>query len=194
MRHPLDVPRRADRHSRQRLQAPRSGSGSPRQWVMIAHCATAKVPLTGRKGSVEVVAATLAAALGLSPQAISYTGKNRFDYLLEVASEEIVRTLQPDMTKLIAAPTRGVIVTSQSSTPGIDFVSRFFAPQVGVPEDPVTGSAHCCLAPYWGAKFGKERLTGYQASARGGIVRVRMAGERVNIGGQAVTVMRGELL
>lgn len=137
---------------------------------------------------------SLAAALGLSPQAISYTGKNRFDYLLEVASEEIVRALQPDMTKLMAVPARGVIVTSQSSTPGIDFVSRFFAPQVGVPEDPVTGSAHCCLAPYWGAKFGKERLTGYQASARGGIVRVRMAGERVNIGGQAVTVMRGELL
>ncbi len=136
----------------------------------------------------------LVEALGLNPQAIHYTGKNRFDYLLEVSSEEIVRALQPDMTKLTAVPARGIIVTSRASTAGIDFVSRFFAPQVGVNEDPVTGSAHCCLAPYWSAKLGKESLTGYQASPRGGIVRVRMTGERVYLGGQAVTVMRGELV
>ncbi len=133
-------------------------------------------------------------ALGLNPQVIRYTGKNRFDYLLEVASEENVRALQPDMTKLMAVPARGIIVTSQSVTPGSDFVSRFFAPQVGVNEDPVTGSAHCCLAPYWSTRLGKESLTGFQASLRGGIVRVRVAGNRVFIGGQAVTVMRGELV
>lgn len=81
---------------------------------------------------------------------------------------------------------RGVIVTAVSATPEREFVSRFFAPAAGVPEDPVTGSAHCALAPYWGAS--------YQASHRGGMVRVRLAGDRVQLGGQAVTVLRGELL
>jgi PhzF family phenazine biosynthesis protein len=136
----------------------------------------------------------LVEGLDINPQSIQHSGKNRFDYLVEVASEVIVRELRPDITKLAAVPARGVIVTSIASTPDIDFVSRFFAPQVGVNEDPVTGSAHCCLAPYWSEKLGKESLTGYQASPRGGIVRLRMAGERVYIGGQAVTVMRGELI
>jgi predicted PhzF superfamily epimerase YddE/YHI9 len=86
------------------------------------------------------------------------------------------------------------MVTSRASTAGFDFVSRFFAPRVGVNEDPVTGSAHCCLTPYWSKRLGKNELVAYQASARGGVLRVRLAGERVGIAGQAVTTLRGELL
>ncbi len=123
-----------------------------------------------------------------------YVGKNQFDYLVEVESEEIVRGVQPDFSRLVSVETRGVIVTSRASSQGYDFVSRFFAPRVGVNEDPVTGSAHCCLAPYWCGKLGKDRLVGYQASSRGGMVRVHVDGDRVSLGGQAVTVLRGELV
>jgi PhzF family phenazine biosynthesis protein len=123
-----------------------------------------------------------------------YVGKNQFDYLVEVVSEEIVRGVQPDFSRLVTVEARGVIVTSRASSQGYDFVSRFFAPRVGVNEDPVTGSAHCCLAPYWCSKLGKDRLVGYQASPRGGVVRVRVGGDRVSLGGQAVTVLRGELV
>jgi len=89
---------------------------------------------------------------------------------------------------------RGVIVTAPATTPGFDFVSRFFAPAAGVPEDPVTGSAHCCLAPFWGERLGKDDMLGCQASARGGVVGVTLAGNRVYLRGQAVTVLRGELV
>ena len=89
---------------------------------------------------------------------------------------------------------RGVIVTSRSTTPGQDFVSRFFGPAVGIPEDPVTGSAHCALGPLWGERLKKSSLVGFQASPRGGLVKVTLAGDRVLLGGQAVTVLRGELL
>ena len=123
-----------------------------------------------------------------------YVGKNQFDYLVEVESEEIVRGVQPDFSRLVTVETRGVIVTSRASSQDYDFVSRFFAPRVGVNEDPVTGSAHCCLAPYWCSKLGKDRLVGYQASPRGGVVRVHVDGDRVSLGGQAVTVLRGELV
>jgi PhzF family phenazine biosynthesis protein len=129
-------------------------------------------------------------ALGV---AATYIGKNRFDYLIEVESEQAVRGMAPNFVLLTTVEGRGVIVTSRASTPGYDFVSRFFAPQVGVNEDPVTGSAHCGLAPYWQKKLGKDEMVGYQASARGGVVRVRVEGERVYLGGQAVTVLRGEL-
>jgi predicted PhzF superfamily epimerase YddE/YHI9 len=95
---------------------------------------------------------------------------------------------------LLSIPHRGLIVTAPASRPGFDFVSRFFAPRVGIAEDPVTGSAHCCLGPFWQARLHKSELLAYQSSARGGVVRVRPAGERVYLGGQAVTVMRGELL
>jgi predicted PhzF superfamily epimerase YddE/YHI9 len=95
---------------------------------------------------------------------------------------------------LEAIPTRGVIVTSVANSPPYDFVSRFFAPAAGVNEDPVTGSAHCCLGPFWAARLKKDALLAWQASPRGGTVRVRVAGERVQLGGQAVTVMRGELV
>jgi predicted PhzF superfamily epimerase YddE/YHI9 len=105
----------------------------------------------------------------------------------------LVRKLDPDMRALRHFDVRGVIVTAASHDPGFDFVSRFFAPQSGVDEDPVTGSAHCALAPYWASKLGKREMTAYQASARGGVVRVRPEGERVVLGGQAVTVFEAEL-
>jgi PhzF family phenazine biosynthesis protein len=123
-----------------------------------------------------------------------YTGRNRFDYLVEADREETVRNLNPDMTRLKKVDMRGVIVTSRSRSADYDFVSRFFAPAVGVDEDPVTGSAHCCLGPYWGGKLGRKALVAYQASPRGGILRVALKDDRVLIGGQAVTVIRGELL
>jgi PhzF family phenazine biosynthesis protein len=135
--------------------------------------------------------AGLLESLGVS-EAV-YVGRNRFDYLVEVAGEEIVRALEPDPRELGRIPVRGVIVTSRASGGKADFVSRFFAPAVGVDEDPVTGSAHCCLTPYWAARLGRSEMVGYQASSRGGFVRVRLEGDRVKLGGEAVTVLRGEL-
>ena len=135
--------------------------------------------------------AGLAQALGVKVQ---YLGRNQFDYLVEVTSEEIVGSLKPDFTLLGTLPIRGVIVTSRSSSSGYDFVSRFFAPRVGVNEDPVTGSSHCCLGPFWANRLHKNELVAYQASPRGGVIRVRVTGPRVVLGGQAVTVLRGELL
>jgi PhzF family phenazine biosynthesis protein len=126
--------------------------------------------------------------------AAKYVGKNKFDYLVEVESEQILRQLAPDFTALRTLGMRGLIVTSRAQTPGFDFVSRFFAPGAGIDEDPVTGSAHCCLGPYWAEKLGKIEFVAYQASARGGVVRVRLAGPRVLLAGKAVTVLRGELL
>jgi PhzF family phenazine biosynthesis protein len=132
----------------------------------------------------------LAGALGVTP---GFVGRNKMDFLVEVADEAVLRGLSPDFARLAALPVRGVIVTSASATSGVDFVSRFFAPRVGVPEDPVTGSAHCALGPYWAAKLGRSDLAGYQASARGGHVRVGVRGDRVLLGGRAVTVVRGAL-
>ena len=132
----------------------------------------------------------IADALGI---AIKYIGKNRFDYLVEVDSEEIVQKMTPDLIKLREIPARGFIVTSLAESQEYDFVSRVFAPGVGINEDPVTGSAHCCLGPFWKKRLGKDKFTAYQASARGGVVIVRMDGKRVHIGGQAVTVIKGEL-
>lgn len=123
----------------------------------------------------------------------SHVGRSRFDYLLEVESESAVRAVNPDFGALRRVETRGVIVTSRASSDGYDFVSRFFAPAAGVNEDPVTGSAHCCLGPYWKQRLGRDNLVGYQASARGGIVRTLCVGDRVRLSGQAVTVLRGEL-
>jgi len=133
----------------------------------------------------------LAQILGVEPR---YVGRNAFDYLVEVADEGVVRAAAPDFARLAAIEARGVIVTSRARSTGFDFVSRFFAPRAGVPEDPVTGSAHCALAPYWANKLGKTELVGRQLSARGGTVRVRVAGDRVLLGGRATTVLRGVLL
>lgn len=122
-----------------------------------------------------------------------YVGRNVFDYIVEVESADVVRTMKPNMSLLELVEARGVIVTARSDDDRYDFVSRFFAPASGVAEDPVTGSAHCCLAPYWAAKLGKTEMVGYQASARGGVVKVAMRDDRVLLYGQAVTVLRGEL-
>jgi PhzF family phenazine biosynthesis protein len=121
-----------------------------------------------------------------------YVGRNQFDYLVEVADEATLLAIQPNHHLLRQLPVRGVLVTAKGNE--YDFVSRFFAPGSGIDEDPVTGSAHTALAPYWSAKLGKKEMVGYQASARGGVVKVRMEGDRVILGGQAVTVLRGELL
>jgi predicted PhzF superfamily epimerase YddE/YHI9 len=124
---------------------------------------------------------------------LKFVGANNLDLLAEVASEQVLRDLVPDMVRLALLPVRGIIVTATSEMPGVDFVSRFFAPAAGVPEDPVTGSAHCCLGPFWAERLGKNYLTGYQASRRGGMVKVRALGDRVELGGQAVLVASGKL-
>lgn len=129
-------------------------------------------------------------ALGAQPVRVSL---NRFDYLVEMANEDDIRSLTPDFAMLRRIRVRGVIVTSRASTPGFDFISRFFAPGSGIDEDPVTGSAHCALAPYWAPRLGKTEFRAYQASPRGGVLRVRLAGDRVRMAGRAVTVLRGEL-
>jgi len=122
----------------------------------------------------------------------SFVGRNQYDYIVEVTSEIAVRKLRPDFLKLARIDMRGVIVTARSTD--YDFVSRFFAPGVGVSEDPVTGSAHCCLAPYWKEKLKKDVMTGYQASQRSGVVKVQVKGNRVILGGKAVTILKGELM
>lgn len=122
-----------------------------------------------------------------------YVGKSIFDYLVEVSTEEEVRGVAPDFGLLAKAPCRGVIVTSPASPGRFDFVSRFFAPGTGVNEDPVTGSAHCTLGPFWQSRTGKSEFLAYQASRRGGEVRVCVDGDRVLLGGQAVTVLQGTL-
>lgn len=160
------------------LTAEREGA-----WIVLDFPATPPEPAEAPPGLIE--------ALGVEPQRVA---RSRFDYLVEVAGEEIVRGLKPDSRALSRVPARGVIVTARSEEEEVDFVSRFFAPTVGVDEDPVTGSAHCSLAPYWRARLGRDALVGYQASARGGLVRVRVEGERVRLAGQAVTVLQGELL
>jgi PhzF family phenazine biosynthesis protein len=140
--------------------------------------------------------AGLATALGVEPL---WVGRNRMDYLLEIASEEAIRRLDPDFPDLKAVPLggpieRGVIVTARATSAGFDFVSRYFAPAAGIDEDPVTGSTHCCLGPFWGERLAKSQLSACQASARGGTLKIRLGEKRVYLAGQAVTVLRGELV
>lgn len=134
-----------------------------------------------------------AIALAVNRPVVS-AGRNRFDLLVELADEVSVRELQPDIQRVASFPVRGLIVTGPGASAEIDFVSRFFAPRVGVDEDPVCGSAHCCLGPFWAGKLGRNELTGHQVSRRGGVVKVRVDETRVALIGQAVTVMRAELL
>ena len=161
-----------------RLTADQSG-----QWIEMDFPSQATAPAAPPDG--------LFKALGAEGK---YVGKNGTDYLVEVENEAVVRGLTPNFTALRSLPiSRGVIVTARASSAGFDFVSRFFAPAAGVDEDPVTGSAHCALAPFWSERIGRTSLVGYQASARGGVVAVRVSGNRVILGGQAITVLRGEL-
>ncbi|MEM6691883.1 MAG: PhzF family phenazine biosynthesis protein [Planctomycetota bacterium] len=117
-----------------------------------------------------------------------------FDLIAVVDDAEIVTSAEPDFRKMAEIDTRGVVLTSLSEVEDYDFISRFFAPQSGINEDPVTGSAHCFLAPYWGMQLNRSRLVGYQASSRGGVVHCETIGERVHLTGQAVTVFEGRLI
>lgn len=153
------------------------------EWIEMDFPVKAEEPADAPSGLGEALGAEL-----------KYVGRNQFDYIAEVESEVVLRGLRPNFSLLSEISVRGVIVTARCQTGDFDFVSRFFAPASGVNEDPVTGSAHCCLAPYWAKRLGKTELVGYQASPRGGVVRVRLEGDRVILAGQAVTVVRGELL
>lgn len=130
---------------------------------------------------------------GLHVKSARYVGCNKMDYLVELDSEEQVRQLDPDHSRLKKVNLRGVIVTTRSSSSEYDFVSRFFAPGAGIDEDPVTGASHTALTPYWSKLLGKKEMTAYQASARGGMLHVADRGERVEIRGQAVTVFTAEI-
>ncbi len=132
----------------------------------------------------------LSAALGCE---IRVCARSRDDLLAEVPSEGVLREIRPDMRALARIPVRGIAVTARSESPEFDYVCRFFAPASGVPEDPVTGSVQCSLGPYWMERLGKSELRAFQASARGGAIRVRIEGDRVHLGGRAVTVLRGRL-
>ena len=157
-------------------------------WIELNFPAARSTPIQPPAG--------LAAALSTSIQQMS---QNSLGYLVEVESEAIVRQLNPDFAQLKTFPVHGIIVTSRGNS-AYDFVSRFFAPAIGIAEDPVTGSAHCCLAPYWSDRLQKTEFLAYQASARGGVLKVRYLDQkdnqpdRVFLLGQAVTVLRGELL
>jgi PhzF family phenazine biosynthesis protein len=152
-------------------------------WIELDFPATPDTACDAPAGLVE--------ALGAQPQ---YVGRSRFDFLVQLGSEEAVLALRPDFTALRRIDSRGVIATSRSASPDWDFVSRFFAPAAGIDEDPVTGSSHCALAPFWSSRLNKTRLLARQLSARGGELKVELRGDRVTLGGQAVTVMRAELL
>jgi PhzF family phenazine biosynthesis protein len=129
-------------------------------------------------------------ALGAKPV---YCGMTQWNYLIEFENEDIIKNMQPDFALLQSLPSWGTIVTAEGSSNGFDFVSRFFAPEKGIPEDPVTGSAHCALGPYWMKKLGKNTFNAYQASERGGVVGVRVENGRVYLTGEAVTVIEGSI-
>jgi len=155
-------------------------------WIELDFPATPDEPAEAPPGLVE--------ALDVSPR---YVGRSRFDDIVELEDAAAVRALRPDFMRLRAVSTRGVIATSRAispATPGVDFVSRFFAPASGIDEDPATGSSHCCLAPFWSRRLGKNNFLAHQVSERGGVLKVTLEGDRVQLGGQAVTVLRGELL
>jgi predicted PhzF superfamily epimerase YddE/YHI9 len=160
------------------LTASRDGA-----WIVLDFPATPDEPTDPPPGLLEALGATA-----------RYVGRSRFDYLVEVESEAAVLTLRPDFGRLKTIPARGVIVTGRPDGGDCDFVSRFFAPASGVDEDPVTGSAHCCLGPFWSRRLDKHAFIARQVSPRGGQITVTLRGDRVLLGGQAVTVLRGELL
>lgn len=167
----------------------RSGWLTARQdgpWIALDFPVVAPEPVDAPPGLLE--------ALGVARAAVRYVGRGGTDYVVELAGEAAVRDLRPDFVRLAAVECRGVTVTAASVDGACDFVSRFFAPKVGVNEDPVTGSAHCRLVPYWSHKLGRVEMRAHQVSARGGVLLVQLAGDRVRMAGQAVTVLRGELL
>jgi PhzF family phenazine biosynthesis protein len=152
-------------------------------WIDLDFPATPDEPIAAPPALLE--------ALGVTAR---YVGRSRFDFLVEVHDEAAVAAVRPDYRRLAAIDARGAIVTSRSGRTGIDFVSRYFAPAFGIDEDPATGSTHCCLGPFWSARTGKRAFVAHQLSARGGELHVALDGDRVCLSGQAVTVLRGELL
>jgi PhzF family phenazine biosynthesis protein len=170
-------------HTRSGVLTARRDAGREGRWIQLDFPAKAPEPADAPPALID--------ALGVTPV---WVGHNRMDYLLELESEEAVRRVEPDHRLLRTLPVRGVIVTARSESAEFDFVSRFFAPGAGIDEDPVTGSAHCCLGPYWQGRLGRPDFLARQVSARGGVVRVGCRGDRVLLGGQAVTVLRGELI
>jgi PhzF family phenazine biosynthesis protein len=153
------------------------------EWIELDFPATPDKPIDAPAG--------LAEALGVHPL---YVGQSLFDFLVELPDEAAVRGVRPDFSRLRALATRGVMITSAADEPGVDFVSRYFAPAFGIDEDPATGSTHCCLGPFWSRRLNKPGFVARQLSERGGMLKVAVDGDRVRLGGQAVTVLRGELL
>ena len=153
------------------------------EWIELDFPATPDEAIDPPPGLVE--------AVGAKPR---YVGRSRFDFLFELDDETAVRNVRPDFGRLRGFAARGAIVTARADDAGVDFVSRYFAPAFGIDEDPVTGSTHCCLGPFWGRRLQKQTLVARQVSARGGLLKVALDGDRVRLGGQAVTVLRGELL
>ena len=173
---PLD--RTARFHTRSGLLTATRADG----WLELDFPATPAAPVPTPPGLEE--------ALGAKAL---FVGKSPFDYLIEVRDEATVRGLKPDFSALAKFGGRGFIVTSRPGGSGCDFVSRFFAPAAGINEDPATGSAHCALAPFWAERLSQTTFVARQLSERGALLKVRLQGNRVLLGGQAVTVMRGEL-
>jgi PhzF family phenazine biosynthesis protein len=182
---PPHAPARFDTRSG-RLTATRLGPTDSSQdagaWIELDFPATPDEEIAPPLGLID--------AIGSTPL---YVGRSKFDYLLELADERAVRNLAPDFVRLREFPARGAIVTARGDARDIDFVSRYFAPAFGIDEDPVTGSTHCCLGPYWARRLLRSTLVAHQLSARGGVIKVAMDGDRVRLAGQAVTVLRGEL-
>jgi PhzF family phenazine biosynthesis protein len=161
----------------------RSASAGRDEWIEL------DFPSTPEEATA--TPAALADGLRMQPK---YVGRSRFDYLVELADEDAVRNVSPDFPKLRTIQARGVIVTARADSAGVDFVSRYFAPAFGIDEDPVTGSTHCCLGPFWATRVTSRTLVAHQLSARGGVMKVTVAGDRVRLAGQAVTVLKGELV
>jgi PhzF family phenazine biosynthesis protein len=172
---------------------------APRSGVIEFHTMSGVLTAEMNGGMIELDFPSEPAGDAAAPQALTeslgvkplYVGKNRFDYLVEVGSEKEVRALSPDFALLGTIQVRGVMVTASSDDAKYDFVARFFGPASGINEDPATGSAYCCLGPYWEKKLGKSEFLAYQASERGGVIGVRVMGERVKLLGKAVTVFKG---
>jgi PhzF family phenazine biosynthesis protein len=166
-------------------------------WITLDFPATPILPVTATPSTPAPLLdpskmASVLAEVVRAP--VRFAGFSKFDGFVELESEQAVRSTSPDIPALASMWFRGLIVTARAETSNFDFVSRFFAPRVGIDEDPVCGSAHCCLGPYWGERLGKTDLHAYQASPRGGVLRVGLRGPRVHLSGRAVTTVRGELV
>lgn len=177
----------------QRLPASRGAEFDTRSGRLVAHATPEgiELDLPTLMPQPSTAPDELLAALGVTPV---FVGLSKFDYLVQLKSAAEVRSIQVDFRRLSKVGARGAIVTAVSDDPQFDFISRFFAPAVGIDEDPVTGSAHCVLAPFWQSKLGKNNLSAYQASPRGGSLQIRVNPQRTTLIGRAVTVLRGEMI